>query len=40
LIELARKEGTEPGPDLVMESRELLAKLKVRVVPPVPFEVA
>jgi tetratricopeptide (TPR) repeat protein len=37
LIELDRLEGIEPPPDLVNESRALLASLEVRAVPPVPL---
>ena len=37
LIELDKLEGIEPPDDMLAESRELLAKLKVRAVPPMPF---
>ncbi len=37
LIELDRLEGIEPPPEMVTESRSLLASLKVRAVPPVPL---
>jgi class 3 adenylate cyclase/tetratricopeptide (TPR) repeat protein len=36
LIELDRFEGVEPTREMVEESRSLLAKFKVRAVPPVP----
>jgi hypothetical protein len=36
LIELDRFEGVEPPQEMVEESRSLLAKFKVRAVPPVP----
>ena len=36
LIELDRLEGVEPALEVVNESRQLLASLKVRAVPPVP----
>jgi tetratricopeptide (TPR) repeat protein len=36
LIELDRLEGVEPPLEMVEESRAMLAKLKVRAVPPVP----
>jgi tetratricopeptide (TPR) repeat protein len=37
LIEVDRLEGVEPPLEVVEESRSLLAKLKVRAVPPVPL---
>jgi hypothetical protein len=37
LIELDRLEGIEPPLEIVTESRTLLARLKVRTVPPVPI---
>jgi class 3 adenylate cyclase/tetratricopeptide (TPR) repeat protein len=37
LIELARREGVEPSPEVVSESQSLLARLKVRAVPAVPL---
>jgi tetratricopeptide (TPR) repeat protein len=36
LVELDKLEGVEPPLDIVEESRAMLAKLKVRAVPPVP----
>ena len=36
LIEVDRLEGVEPAFEIVEENRELLARLKIRAVPPVP----
>ena len=36
LVELARREGVEPAPEIVVESRSLLNLLKVRAVPALP----
>ena len=37
LIQLAGVEGVEPAPEIVSESRSLIASLKVRAVPAVPL---
>ncbi len=36
LIELARLTGVDPAPEIVTESRALLAQLKIRGIPPMP----
>ena len=36
LIELARLTGVEPAPEIVTESHALLARLKIRGIPPMP----
>ena len=38
LIDLARLEGVEPAPEIVSESRDLIAKLKIRDVPAAPLD--
>ena len=36
LIEAHRRAGVEPSPDVVAESESLIARLKIRALPPIP----